>query len=143
METIDNVQLELKLEFERAKVYISQEHSSAVIIATDTYMPIEEFKETFHKAGAVIAEHQLTKLVFDKRNLSVFHQPSMEWYFVEWKGEMAKIGLVTHRKLLPQDSVFRQSVKIGRAKIDRDYPDHAYHQLDIGYAEDMKQALEN
>ena len=71
----------------------------------------------------------------------VFHQPSMEWYFVEWKEKMYNHGLKTHRKILPKDAVFRQSVKIGRDKINREYPQGKFHKMDIQYFETLDEAI--
>lgn len=113
----------------------------AVVEATATYIPIEQFKEIFAAIGDIVKEKKISKLVFDKRKLAVFHQPSMEWYFVEWKEKMFDLGLKTHRKILPQDEVFRQSVKIGREKIKAIHPNGKYTQMDIQYAESLEDAI--
>ena len=115
----------------------------AVVEATSAYIPIKEFKEAFTSIGEMVARQKITKLIFDKRKLSVFHQPSMEWYFVEWKEKMLDSGLSTHRKLLPADNVFRESVKIGRAKINKAYPNGRFHNMDIAYAESLEDAIKN
>jgi hypothetical protein len=65
----------------------------------------------------------------------------MEWYFVEWKDMMFELGLTKHIKILPNDEVFRQSVKIGRKKINELYPNGKFHQLSILYAESLEEAL--
>ena len=113
----------------------------AVVEATSPYIPIENFKEAFEYVGKLVNTNKITKLVFDKRKLSVFHQPSMEWYFVHWKEEMLDHGLKVHRKLLPDDDVFRESVKIGRGKINKAFPNGKFHQLDIAYAETLEDAV--
>ncbi len=114
----------------------------AVVEATSTYIPIDQFKEVFTYIGELAASEKIEKLVFDKRKLSVFHQPSMEWYFVEWKDKMFDIGLKTHRKILPKDEVFRQSVKIGRQKINSTYPNAKFNLMDIAYFEAVDEAIE-
>jgi hypothetical protein len=88
-----------------------------------------------------VKEKKITKLIFDKRKLTVFHQPSMEWYFVEWKEKMFDLGLKTHRKILPQDEIFRQSVKIGREKIKSIHPNGKYTLMDIQYSENLQDAI--
>jgi hypothetical protein len=102
---------------------------------------MDQFKETFNFIGELVKKEKITKLVFDKRKLSVFHQPSMEWYFVEWKEKMFDLGLKTHRKILPNDEVFRQSVKIGREKINIAHPNGKFKLMDIAYSESLEQAL--
>jgi len=113
----------------------------AVVEATSPYIPIQEFKEAFQYIGELVVRQKITKLIFDKRKLSVFHQPSMVWYFVDWKERMLENGLTTHRKLLPADNAFRESVKIGRAKINKAYPNGKFHNMDIAYAENLEDAV--
>ena len=113
----------------------------AVVQATSTYIPIDQFKELFNSLEPCVRDHQLKKLVFDKRNLTVFHQPSMEWYFTDWKERMFDLGLKTHIKILPNDVVFRQSVKIGREKINLAHPNGKFHQMDIRYADSIEEAI--
>jgi hypothetical protein len=129
-------------EFKHATIYmVPQSPGTAVVEATASYIPFEQFKEIFNFIGEFNQTKNITRLIFDKRKLSVFHQPSMEWYFVEWKEKMFDAGLKTHRKILPQDDVFRQSVRIGRDKINKAYPSKKFQQMDIQYAETMEEAL--
>ena len=102
-------------EFKHASVFISEEvPGTAIVEATANYIPLERFKEIFEFIGEIAVEYALTKLVFDKRKLSVFHQPSMEWYFVEWKekmfegGEIAVIDTVQSKITLLERQVDRQ-----------------------------------
>lgn len=127
-----------KKKFKHAVIYVAQDFKNvAVVKATAAYIPFDQFKEIFDFLGDLTAKEKITKLVFDKRELSVFHQPSMEWYFVEWKERMFKLGLNIHRKILPKDEVFRQSVKIGREKINKSHPNGKFKLMDIKYAETL------
>ena len=129
-------------EFKHAIIYLlPQQPGVAVVEATANYIPLEQFKEIFNFIGGLTSKNKIAKLIFDKRKLSVFHQPSMEWYFVEWKEKMFDAGLKTHRKILPQDDVFRQSVRIGREKINKTFPSKKFNQMDIQYAESIEEAL--
>jgi hypothetical protein len=115
--------------------------ATIVVEAITNYIPIDQFKETFNFIGELVKEEKIQKLIFDKRNLTVFHQPSMEWYFVEWKEQMYGHGLTAHRKMLPTDKIFRQSVKIGREKINKAHPNGKFHTMDIAYAESLEEAV--
>jgi len=127
-----------------AKVEVLENQPNVCIItATSSYIPVEEFKSSFEFIGTLVANENVRKLIFDKRKLRVFHQPSMEWYFVEWKEKMYDLGLKVHRKILPEDEIFRTSVKIGRQKIEANFPDGKFHQMDIQYAESLENAIEN
>jgi len=143
MNTETTKELKLEKSFNNADVSTVPGTSTAVVKATKDYITIEEFKEIFNFIGNIVAQKGIDKLVFDKRALNVFHQPSMEWYFVEWKEKMFDLGLKTHRKILPNDDVFKQSVKIGREQINNKYPDGKFHQMDIQYFDDLDSAIEN
>lgn len=128
--------------FEHASILRVAGQPILIIQATQSYIPVDEFQELFMRAGDFIGQYGVTKFIFDKRKLEVFHQPSMEWYFLDWKQKMYEDhGLSVHRKILPTDRIFQQSVKIGRAKIDRENPDKAYHKMDIQYADTLQAAI--
>lgn len=139
---VDSMKLEVIKDFKHAVISIAETSKTVAIVEAKTeYIPIGDFKKIFEAIGEVVKEKGITKLVFDKRNLTVFHQPSMEWYFTEWKEQMFALGLKTHRKILPKNEVFRQSVKIGRDKINKAFPAGKFHQMDIGYAETLEDAI--
>lgn len=136
------IDLELFKSFKQARLFWVRSHpDTALIESTAGYIPIENFKAIFTAMEELVRHKSIVRMVFDKRAMRVFHQPSMEWYFVEWKEAMAKIGLIRHVKILPDDAVFVQSVKIGRNAIDRQYPDARYHQLSIHYADSLEEAV--
>lgn len=139
---VNSMKLEVVKDFKHASISIVEGPAVVAIVEAKTeYIPIGDFKKIFESIGEVVKERKVTKLVFDKRNLTVFHQPSMEWYFTEWKEQMFELGLKTHRKILPTNDVFRQSVKIGRDKINKAFPAGKFHQMDIGYAETLEDAI--
>lgn len=134
----------LQREYKHANIYYVTDFPGIVVLeATASYIPLERFKEIFNYISELASASPIQKLIFDKRKLSVFHQPSMEWYFVEWKEKMFEAGLTVHRKILPIDDIFRQSVRIGRNKIASAYPDRKFNTMDIKYSESMEEALEN
>lgn len=116
-------------------------HKAIVICATNTYITIEEFKKVFEEAATIAKVNQLVKTIFDKRAPKVFHQPSMQWYFVEWKEKLFGYGITKHVKILPDDFVLRSSVKLGRAKIDAQFPYALYHKTQILYKDSIEDAL--
>jgi hypothetical protein len=139
---VNSMKLEVVKDFKHASISIAEGPTVVAIVEAKTeYIPIGDFKKIFEAIGEVVKERGVKKLVFDKRNLTVFHQPSMEWYFTEWKEQMFALGLKTHRKILPANDVFRQSVKIGRDKINKAFPAGKFHQMDIGYAETLEDAI--
>lgn len=113
-----------------------------IIEATSGYIPFAGFKEIFAEAGKFVKEHKIEKLIFDKRQMNTFHQPSMEWYYTEWKEDMIVHGLTKHRKILPNDQLFRHSVNVGREKIFAAHPKAKFTSLDLKYAESVEEALE-
>jgi hypothetical protein len=103
---------------------------------------MNDFKELFNKISVLVKQEKITKFIFDKRKLTTFHQPSMEWYHLNWKEDMYKIGLKKHRKLLPNDKLFEQSVITGRKKISRDNPDFNFDKFEIIYCNTLEEAIE-
>lgn len=137
--------LSLKLVFEKkyGKVYISEEKKSMICVLTKDYVPIEKFKKIFNVMTTFVKEYGIERFVFDKRYLRAFHQPSMEWYFVEWKQELYEMGLSVHRKILPKgETWFKDAVDAGRARIIQKYPHIDLERLDIAYCETVEEALE-
>jgi len=128
---------------EHAKISIVEGKPIAVVEAVSTYIPIEEFKNIFGEIGKLVEAKKITKLIFDKRKLTVFHQPSMEWYFTEWKEDMWHKGLKVHRKILPDNKVFQQSVKIGREKIKEEHPHLKFNEMNIQYKDNLQEAIDN
>jgi len=132
----------LEKQFKHAKLFtVNNGTQTAVLEAMTSYIPFESFKQIFIYIGELAQKKRITKLIFDKTKLTVFHQPSMEWYFIEWKEKMFDIGLNTHVKILPKDEIFRYSVKIGRDKINKNYPEKKFNKMDIRYAESLEEAL--
>ncbi len=129
---------------EIANVYWIAEKKTIVCEAVNEYMPQDEFKVLFNKISDHVAQYHPENFVFDKRALKAFHQPSMEWYFTEWKTEMSlSYGLKRHRKLLPNITWFALAVKAGRAELARKYPDGEFHNLDIQYKDTILDAIES
>jgi hypothetical protein len=123
-------------------VYALPEKKVILCELTDSYVPIGNFRTIFLEMGEYIKNGNIEKFIFDKRHLRTFHQPSMEWYFIEWKTEMLKSGLKTHRKLLPVGMPwFKNAVMAGRVQILKKYSDNIIHKLDIKYSQTIEQAI--
>lgn len=129
--------------FENEYAEIKCQKGVSLVRAKHSYIPMKEFKELFINVESLIEEWSLTKLIFDKRKLTVFHQPSMEWYFIEWKEKVYDLGLQTHRKILPKDPVFRECVKLGRIKIYNQNKDKKFNLMDIAYSNSIEEAIKN
>ncbi|NJL11931.1 MAG: hypothetical protein HC913_02265 [Microscillaceae bacterium] len=115
--------------------------NALVLRADANYIPMDEFQKLFEEIREQVNKTGANKLVFDKRHLRVFHQPSMEWYFVHWKEQMYFRGLRVHRKILPNDPLFVQSVKIAREKLNHLYPQGKFQQMDIQYVQTLSEAF--
>ena len=72
METLQaNAQLVEKKRLKHAAVYVVKSSPQiAVVEALSTYIPIDQFKEVFNFIGELVAKEKITKLIFDKRNLT-------------------------------------------------------------------------
>jgi O-methyltransferase involved in polyketide biosynthesis len=136
METKENtstLKMHLEMQSEYFKCFRDEENSFIICESLTSYLPVEEFKEFFEQMTPIIKEHQISKFIFDKRSLRAFHQPTMEWYFVEWKQKLMDSGLTVHRKILPDEGWFKKAVQAGRASIEKSHPDFPFDKLDIQY----------
>jgi hypothetical protein len=113
----------------------------AICTVNSAYIPITDFKDLFGKISELVKKEKITKFIFDKRKMTTFHQPSMEWYHLSWKEEMYAAGLRSHRKLLPNDKLFEQSVITGRKKIARENPNFKFDKFDIQYCNSIEEAI--
>lgn len=136
-------ELVLKMTFKNANIYRVKNTSVAVVEASGVYITIEEFKSIFGYMSNFIITHKIQKLVFDKRELMVFHQQSMRWHFIEWKEKMFDHNLIAYRYILPKDPEFRSKVKKEREHINKIYEDSKFHKMDIKYSDTLNDAIEN
>lgn len=109
---------------------------------TAEYVPIDNFQEIFLSMSDFVKEFNIKKIIFDKRALTSFHQPSMQWYFIIWKKDMFELGLKTHRKILPNNAPwFNKAVEAGHQSIKRNNPNNIIDKLDIAYRDDIADAI--
>jgi len=135
---------EIVINKDYGKVFLLPDNQIMICELTKEYVPLEEFREIFSETVPFIEKYQIKKFIFDKQNLRVFHQPSMEWYFIFWKKEVYEKGLKIHRKILPQNNpAFKLAVEAGRAKIMSEYKDTIIPLLDIQYKTNVKDAIES
>jgi hypothetical protein len=111
-------------------------------ILREPYIPISKFKDIFNNIEVLAREGSFDKFVFDKRSLRAFHQPSMEWYFIEWKKTVLDYGIDKHRKILPPEEWFAKMVEIAKFQILEKYPNNIAHLLDIQYFDTIEDCLE-
>lgn len=142
--TANTIQLpnyELMLEGRYAKVYSSKEAGIIICELLADYIPIDDFKGTFNQIYDAIEKGEYRKFIFDKRSLRAFHQPSMEWYFLDWKAKMLEKGVNQHRKILPAEKWFEKMVMIAKEQIIKNNPDNIIHLLDISYCDSIEEAI--
>lgn len=121
-------------------LYYDPEQRIGLAEATEPYIPLDDFMSTFKESSRMVKEFKLTHFVFDKRSLRAFHQPSMEWYFVQWKPKMRDIGLKTHYKILPKEDWFRKCVEAGKEDIKNSYGEEFLQGIEINYVSTIQEA---
>jgi hypothetical protein len=138
---IEENNFELKFGTRYAKVYANADRGMVICELLSDYIPIEDFKETFRNISTIVESGKYEKFIFDKRSLRAFHQPSMEWYFLNWKNKMLELGLQKHRKILPGKKWFEKMVMIAKEQILKNNPDNIIHLLDIRYCNSIEEAI--
>jgi hypothetical protein len=127
---------------EYAEGYVHEEKGIIACVITADYIPISKFKELFEMMSEEIKVGTFEKFVFDKSALRTFHQPSMKWYFTEWKTAMIPFGLKKHFKVLPKLEYFRKSVEAARKPLLAKYPKEILDVIRIEYFETVEEAID-
>lgn len=124
-----------------ARVLINEDRKIVICELLADYIPIEDFKSVFLQISEIVKAGDFTKFIFDKRALRAFHQPTMEWYFINWKKDMLAYGIDKHRKILPDEKWFEKMVQIAKDQILQNYPENIISQLDIQYCDSIEEAI--
>ena len=124
-----------------SNVYFNKHLKLALCIAERDYIPIDNFKAIFTTISKLIDDFPIQHLVFDKRKLRTFHQPSMEWYFAIWKPTVKDKGLTNHYKILPDLDWFVKSVEAGRHEILKKYSNAFLNGISINYVNSIEDAI--
>lgn len=124
-----------------AEAWIHTQSKAVACILLSEYIPIAVFRDTFSTITGIIEGGDFETFIFDKRSLRTFHQPSMEWYYIEWKTEVAKMGVYKHRKLLPDLPWFVKAVEIAKIPLLGKLPNDLKERLDITYCKSIEEAL--
>lgn len=130
---------------EEGSGYVNREAKAIALVAEADYISIKKFKQLFEMLADEIESEQDTyeKFIFDKSALRTFHQPSMKWYFTEWKTAMLPYGLKKHYKILPALDYFKKAVEAARKPLLKQYPKEVFEQLTISYFDSVKEALDS
>ncbi|MGF1532453.1 MAG: hypothetical protein ACFCUI_02020 [Bernardetiaceae bacterium] len=133
----------LKHEDEVSRIYTGNDSNVIICQMLQSYTEIDNFKAMLYKKAELIEQYGCDLFVFDKRSIRGFHQPSMEWYYLEWKPEMyRRFGLRVHRKLFTTETWFLKCIEAGRAEIKRRDPGSIVHTMDITIVDTIAQAID-
>jgi hypothetical protein len=138
---IEENNFKLEFDFRYAKVYANSEKGMIICELLTDYIPIDDFIYTFNQISTIVEDGKFEKFIFDKRSLRAFHQPSMEWYFLNWKNKMLELGIKKHRKILPEEKWFEKMVMIAKEQILKNNPDNIIDLLDIKYCDSIEEAI--
>lgn len=139
---MENLGFTKVFESEYAVCYTHEESKTIGCEIKVEYIPISKFKETFQALAEEVKAGNFEKFIFDKSALKTFHQPSMKWYFTEWKTELLNYGLNKHFKILPDLPWFKKSVEVARKPLLKNYPPEILSQLRIEYYDTVALAFE-
>lgn len=128
-------------QFEHAQLTHCAELKMAICSAQSDYIPISEFKNIFNAVTALLHNYPTQYLLFDKRQLRTFHQPSMEWYFAVWKQEAKSLGLNYHFKILPELEWFEKAVEAGKHEIFQKYGKDVLNGIEVVYVNSVEEAI--
>lgn len=125
-----------------SSLYFNEALKMAICVAEEEYIPIDNFKDTFMHITTMIEKVPIEHLVFDKRKLRTFHQPSMEWYFAVWKPCIKNKGLTNHYKILPRLDWFEKAVEAGKFEIFQKFSREILNGITISYVNSIEEAVD-
>ncbi|REE01262.1 hypothetical protein [Marinoscillum furvescens] len=138
LEEMKNLGFQQRIDGRFAAVFTTSDEIACIL--KESYVPIDEFKKVFVQMVEIARGGSYHKFIFDKRALTTFHQPTMEWYFLHWKREMLQLGVSKHRKILPNLRWFEQAVAIARNPLLEQFSAEERSQLDIKYCNTLEEA---
>lgn len=143
METLkfNNYDFKLANKNDFSSLYFNQQLKMAICFAEEEYIPIDSFKEMFLFLSSMIETVEINHLVFDKKKLRTFHQPSMEWYFAVWKPSIKNKGLTNHYKILPKLDWFEKAVEAGKYEIFKKFSNTIVNGINITYVNSIDDAI--
>jgi|GEM_PF-7004584 len=116
---------------------------TAIVSIHGAFIPMTEYQQTLEKIGELVKQEKVHKLIVDARQLVAYHQPSVEWSFLNWKREMSTYGLNSYRYVVPNSGEYRKNLENGIQKIRRDHPDtDLLDRMDLAYCRSLEEAVE-
>ena len=140
---LDQKDFQMAFNNEYGAIFLNRAESALVLKLKKRFVPFEDFKKLVELTSPYFLSGVYEVFIFDKSDLRAFHQPSMEWYYLEWKKEMyEEAHLDKHIKIWPTERWFQVVIEAGRNKIREAHPDHISNKLVIHYVDNQEEALE-
>ena len=126
-----------------ATVSFMPANETAIVSIHGAYIPMTDYQQTLEKLGELVKQEKVQKLIVDARQLVAYHQPSVEWSFLNWKQEMRTHGLNSYRYVLPNTGEYRRNLEHGIQKIRREHPNtDVLDRMDMAYCRSLEEAVE-
>jgi len=115
---------------------------TAVVRIHGAFIPLTDYQDTLEKLGELVEQEKVHKMIVDAQQLVAYHQPSVEWSFLNWKQEMQSHGLKSYRYVLSDSGEYRKMLENGLSKIRREHPETQLDRMDVAYCRSMEEAVE-
>ncbi len=126
-----------------ATVSFMPANETAIVSIHGAFIPMTDYQQTLEKLGELVRQEKVHKLIVDAQQLVAYHQPSVEWSFLNWKREMRNHGLTSYRYVLPNGGEYRKNLENGIRKIRRDHPNmEVLDRMDLTYCHSLEEAVE-
>lgn len=126
-----------------ATVSFMPANETAIVSIHGAFIPMTDYQQTLEKLGELVRQEKVQKLIVDARQLLAYHQPSVEWSFLNWKRQMHEHGLNRYRYILSSTGEYRKNLENGLQKIRREHPEPTVlDQMDLAYCQSLEEAVE-
>ncbi|OJJ20136.1 hypothetical protein BKI52_16830 [marine bacterium AO1-C] len=115
----------------------------ALICQVNADINLKKFKETLIQLVPVTQKLKICQLVVDRRNMFTIHFPSLEWFYAIWLPQMIKSGVRRLHIVLPENELFRFSLRIGKQRILKEHPQLLHQDLPPNFYKNLKEVFQN
>lgn len=122
-------------------LYINTKYTLICQITAD--INLLKFKEELLHLLQIVQKLKVRQLVIDRRNMFTLHFPSLEWFYSVWLPHMIKLGVRTLHIILPENELFRFSLKLGKDKILKKNPELSHQSFSPHFHKTLQEALQN
>ncbi|HAS45859.1 MAG TPA: hypothetical protein DCS93_35585 [Microscillaceae bacterium] len=115
----------------------------ALVCQINADINLKKFKEALLQLIPIVQKFRIRQLIVDRRNMFTIHFPSLEWFYSIWLPQMIKSGVRKFHIVLPENDLFKFSLRIGKQKIMKENPQLLHENLPPHFYKNLQEVFQN